>query len=488
MYTLSGRDGVEEADPGLSRFDVGILDEMTRYLCVHGHFYQPPREDAATGLIPREPGAEPYHDWNEKILAECYRPNAEHGNFEYINFDIGPTLGLWMERQHPSVIRQIVESDRAAVRRTGHGNAIMQSFHHTILPLASPRDRRTEIRWGMRWFEHTFGRRPTGIWLPETAVDVATLEACVDEGLTFTILSPDQAAGPVDMRQPYRVALPSGRSFQVVFYEGPLSGTVSFDPAATNSAPVFVDNFVLPRFAGLPDGPAADPIVLIASDGEVYGHHHRFKDYFLRDLVQVRAPEAGIAVVSLEHYLALNPATLTTAIRENSSWGCPHQLLRWRGDCDCTPGDGRWKATLRAAFDDLAAAIDQITEREAAAIVPDIWALRDDYVDVVIGATALDDWLRAHGLEPGSAEATSVATLMRAQQRRLAMYASCAFYWDDLTRIEAAYGVRSGLYAANLVDEAFGTDVAAQFRARLAGVVGWKTTRSAAELYAAGRR
>ncbi|MDI3339959.1 MAG: DUF3536 domain-containing protein [Sphaerobacter sp.] len=457
---------------------------MRAYLSVHGHFYQPPREDPATGLVPREPGAEPFHDFNEKILAECYRPNAEHGNFERMSFDLGPTLGLWMARHHPEVLRRIAEADRAAVRRTGHGNALMQSFHHTVLPLASERDRRTELRWGIRWFAHTFGRQPVGIWLPETAVDLATLESCAEAGLRFTILSPEQAAEPVDTRFPYRVALPSGRTFTVVFYEGPLSGTVSFDPGATHSAPAFVDRFVRPRFVDVPAG-LGDPLVLIASDGEVYGHHHPFKDLFLRDLLHVRAGEFGIEPVSLEHFLALNPPRGEVAIRERSSWGCPHELLRWRGDCPCTPGGGAWKAALRAAFDALAERIDALTEERAAPLVPDVWALRDRYVDVVIGATDLATWLAEQGLPSVGPEAETIAGLMRAQQSRLAMYASCAFYWEDLTRLEAAYGVRSALHAARLIDALCGTDVTGDLTRDLAGVVGWKSARSAAELYAA---
>jgi hypothetical protein len=460
-------------------------EPMTHYLSVHGHFYQPPREDPATGIVPHEPGARPFHDYNEKIRSECYRPNAEHGNFDRISFDIGPTLGLWIRKHHPTVLDRIIEGDRRAVERTGHGNAIAQSFHHTILPLASPRDRLTEIRWGNRWFEHAFGRRPEGIWLPETAVDLPTLEACAAEGLRFTILCPDQASEPVDTRYPYHVALPSGAGFTVVFYEGPLSGTVSFDRSATDSAEHFVERFVQPRFAGL--SPDADPIVVIASDGEVYGHHHPFKDYFLADLLNVRAPQAGIMPVSLEHYLSLHPASGAIGIREWSSWGCPDRLLRWRGDCACTPGDGSWKAELRAAFDALAARIDIVTEEKLDGIVVDPWVLRDRYVDVVIGARTATDWLLEHGFPERGREADAVLTVMRAQQSRLAMYASCAFYWDDLTRIEAAYGVRSGFYAALLLDEAFDTDLGAEFAIQLSGVVGWKTDKSAAELYA-GRR
>lgn len=457
---------------------------MSRYLCVHGHFYQPPRENPETGEVPVEAGAYPFHDFNEKILAECYRPNAELGNFERLSFDIGPTLGLWMQEHRPRVLATIVRADQQAVATTGYGNAVAQSFHHTILPLASERDRTTELRWGIRWFEHTFGRRPLGIWLPETAVDDATLESCVREGLTFTIFSPEQAADVIDARRPYRVELPSGNSIDVLFYEGPLSGTVSFNPHDTDSADEFMRRFVLPRFDSVPDDSTANPVVVIASDGEVYGHHHRFKDHFLQDLLYVRGPVHGIEVVSVERYLAFERSRKPVRIKQRSSWGCGHNLLRWNGDCPCTPGDGRWKRDLRAAFDRLAMEIDSITGDVATELGIDPWRLRDDYVDVVIGAQSADEWTRHRGLTTSDGSAQTVLTLMETQRYRLAMYASCAFYWDDLTRLEAGYGVRSALYAATLLSRQCGTDLRLKFEEDLAEISGWKSDKSAAELYA----
>ncbi len=457
---------------------------MTRYLCVHGHFYQPPREDPETGRVPLERGAQPFHDFNEKILSECYRPNADLGNFEQMSFDLGPTLALWMQQHYPAVLERIAQADRRAVRSTGFGNAIAQSFHHTILPLASERDRRTELRWGNRWFEHTFGRRPHGIWLPETAVDIATLESCAAEGLTFTIFSPDQAAEQIDTRRPYRVDLPSGASIDVLFYEGPLSGTVSFNPHDTDSADEFIEHHVMPRFNTLPESSRLDPAVVIASDGEVYGHHHRFKDHFLQDLLTVRAPSRQMEVVSLERYLALEPSRVPVRIKQRSSWGCAHELLRWNGDCACTPGDGKWKRGLREAFDRLAALIDDVTVNRASILGVDPWVLRDEYVDVVIGARSRTQWLEERTFGAGSYEAETLTTLMEAQRFRLAMYASCAFYWDDLTRLEAGYGVRSALHAAKLLDRQFGTALGHGFEQDLSRVNGWKSDKSAAELYA----
>ncbi len=456
---------------------------MTRYLCVHGHFYQPPRADPETGEVPVEPGAHPFHDFNEKILAECYRPNAELGNFGRLSFDIGPTLAMWLSDHDPLTLSGIVRSDQKAVEKTGFGNAVAQSFHHTILPLASERDRTTEIRWGIRWFEHTFGRRPRGIWLPETAVDIPTLEACVAEGITFTIFSPEQAIDPVDSRRPHRVDLPSGNSIDVLFYEGPLSGTISFNPRDTDSAEEFVQRFVLPRYRQQTENPLQNPAVVIASDGEVYGHHHRFKDHFLQDLLYVRAPAHDIEVVSIEHYLQIEQSRRLVDILEGSSWGCGHGLLRWSGDCACTPGDGRWKHGLREAFDRLADRIDWLTDEVARSLSIDPWAFRDDYVDVVIGAQSPHNWLQKHGIAPSSETAQTILTLMEAQRFRLAMYASCAFYWDDLTRLEAGYGVRSALHAATLLDQEHATDLRESFEGDLSRVSGWKSDKNAAELY-----
>ncbi len=194
------------------------------YLCIHGHFYQPPREDPFTGRIPHEPGASPYDNFNEKITVECYRPNADLGNFDQISFDLGPTLAAWLEQAHPDVYRRIVEADRRAIERDGVGNALAQAYNHTILPLATARDKRTQIMWGLLDFFYRFGRRAEGMWLAETAVDVPTLDLLAEQGVGYTVLAPWQAAEPIDPTEPYLVRLPSGRRITVFFYNGPLSG------------------------------------------------------------------------------------------------------------------------------------------------------------------------------------------------------------------------------------------------------------------------
>ncbi|HEU5348033.1 MAG TPA: hypothetical protein VFU63_05420, partial [Ktedonobacterales bacterium] len=216
-----------------------VTDNVHQFLCVYGHFYQPPRENPFTGEIPGEPGAEPFENYNEKITEECYRPNAEAGNLAQISFDLGPTLAVWLEAHHPDVYQAFLAADREHVTRYGVGNALAQVYNHTILPLATTRDKRTQIRWGLDDFTHRFGHPADGMWLAETAVDQETLSILAEEGVRYTVLAPWQAAEPVTPGEPYRVSLPGGRSISVFFYNGPLSAAASFDDAATSNADVF---------------------------------------------------------------------------------------------------------------------------------------------------------------------------------------------------------------------------------------------------------
>jgi hypothetical protein len=451
-----------------------------RFVSVHGHFYQPPREDPYTHAMPRERDAGDFHDWNERILAECYRPNAELGNFQRMSFNIGPTLADWMRRAHPDVLRRIADSDRAAVTATGYGSAIAQSYHHTILPLANERDRLTEIRWGVRSFELLFGRKPLGIWLPETAVDTPTLEACVAEGLLYTIVAPQQVAGVREERGVFRVELPSGAQFAVVVYDAGLGGLISFNPSATDSAARFAQEKVLPLFSNRATRPTLVPI---ASDGEVYGHHHAFKDLFLEDLLARRLAENGISAITLDAFVQRFPPAKTATVLERSSWGCPHRLARWSTGCACTTRDSSWKQPLRAALDELAHEADAVYEREGAGVLLDPWAARDAYVDVVDEAVPFGDWIAAWQ-RPGADNARRALTLLEAQRHRLAMYASCAFYWEDIDRLEPGYSIRRGVAAADLLDGQFGTRLRDGFVARLSQIRGWRSELSAAQLHA----
>ncbi|MCO5176843.1 MAG: DUF3536 domain-containing protein [Thermomicrobiales bacterium] len=435
----------------------------SRYVIIHGHFYQPPREDPLTEEMPWEPGAHPYHDYNEKILAECYRPNADLGNFSRMSFNIGPTLATWMRRHHPSVLRRIANADRLAVRESGFGTAIAQGYHHTILPLDTPRDRQTELRWGVRSFELLYGRKPRGIWLPETSVDHATLRDCADEGLTFTILASGQSRPRGPRSGAYAVSLGGERAFTVLTYDAGLGGTVSFDPAATVHASEFAARHILPN---LSQGDGSAAAITIATDGEVYGHHHKFKDLFLQDLLARRLAEYGLTPASAESFVTMHPATVEAELVDFTSWGCGHHLARWSDGCDCTAGSSAWKRPLRDAFDALAARIDHEFEERGSMYLIDPWGARDAYIDVVEGAVSFSEWYEQWRTSHG--DEAIARQLLESQRLRLSMYASCAFYWEALDRLEPTYGIRRARAAATLLDNACSTSLASAFQHDLA--------------------
>ena len=482
---------------------------MTRGRAViHGHFYQPLRLDPFTGVIPAERGALPFHDWNERIDAECYRPNGTRGNLGRISFDLGPTLASWLAAADPQTYQQFIAADRpvgaaasagavdavtpmaippigpaaspAVPSFAGPGNAMAQAYHHAILPLASMADRRSEIRWGLRDYELRWGRRPEGMWLPETAVDMPTLRILAEEGVKFTILAPWQAAErDVETRRPYRVALGGGRTiWSSAFADGPLSASVSFDPAATEDADEFARDHLLTRMqqplqGGRPPGSTAGstgqtqptigvadapvgtvhdvdrPLVLIATDGELYGHHQKFRDLFLQRLVDPPpgTPDRGFDFVTLSAALAEPPDApfQTEAIVERTSWSCHHGVLRWTAECPDAV-DGRWKGPLRTALEILAGGIDTVTDRlmKEWGFGVDVGAARDAYIDVVFGAKRpsvfATRWL---GRTAPADRRTDFLDLMEAQRWRLAMFASDGcWFWDDPIRNETKQNLR----------------------------------------------
>jgi len=426
-------------------------------LAVHAHFYQPLRADPFTGRVPAEPSAAPFHDWNARVEAESYRPNVERGTLRRISYDLGPTLAAWLEASAPTTYTGFVSGDRGP--ESVHGNAMAQAFHHSILPLASAADRRTEIRWGIRDFRHRFGRAPAGLWLPETAVDLPTLRVLADEGIRHTILAPWQAAeAHVETRRPYRVELGGGRSIVVAFYDAGLSGAASFEPSATADADRFARERVATRLAGMPFPGGESGLVVIATDGELYGHHQPFRELFLQRLVAPGpdVPDRGFDVVELAAALdepADRPFRVVRIV-ERTSWSCHHGIARWSAECpDAT--DGRWKAPLRAALERLAGSIDALTERRFAALPgrPDLWAARDACIDVVLGVDEpgvfAARWL---GGGVSAADARALLDLLEAQRWRLAMFASDGWYWDDPTRPETRQVLRAAARAVRLVD------------------------------------
>jgi len=466
---------------------------MTRQsFVIHGHFYQPPRLDPFTGVTPRDPTAAPAHDWNERISAECYRPNAELGNFGEMSWDLGPTLAGWMQDGDPTAYRGFVDGDAGR-------NGMAQPFHHAILPLASATDRATEVRWGLRDFEVRFGRRPTGVWLPETAADMPTLRLLADEGVTHTILAPWQVVAAGDPRRPARIDLADGRSILAVRYDGILSTAVSFEPSATVDADWFVEDRVIPRLRAIDqfgiemegDGP---PVLLIATDGELYGHHQAGREHFLARLVGATAAEGRpFDTPSLQEALAHASASdvVEGVLVERTSWSCPHGITRWAAACGCV-ADGSWKAPLRGALDRLAGGIDAVTDHMIRALPgsPDPWALRDAWVDVVLGQRQPVDLIRERTGVSDPADVAATAQVMDAQRWRLAMFASCTWFWESPDRVEAAGSLRAATHAARIVDGIAGTGLEQRLRQdlraiELEGTDGEQLLRAALEVVGA---
>jgi hypothetical protein len=461
-----------------------------RALAIHGHFYQPPREDPLTGAIPDEWGAAPFHNWNERIHAECYGPNAKLGNFERISFNVGPTLANWMIGYDPATHDRIVEQDRANVRRFGVGNGIAQAYNHTILPLASYADRVTQVAWGIADFEHRFGRKPQGLWLPETAVDSETLAVMADAGIEWTILAPWQAdCDGIDTTEPYRVALPGGRTITVFFYDRELSGRVSFDPALTSNADAFALHDLSRAFNREKERRGEPQLVLVASDGELYGHHQHFRDYFLAHLLKEAATQAGIAPMYPARWLQEHPPRRTVGIRDNTSWSCHHGVVRWAGDCGCASGAYGWKTALRYALNQLAAALDELYCAAVTPVVPDPWALRHRYIHVMLGQLSAGELIcEMAGRRLPAEQLRTIGLLLESQRERQRMFTSCGWFFDDFDRIEPKNNVAYASQATLLAQLATGVDLAADALGWLRQVRSWRTGLQADDVFEHFRR
>ena len=366
---------------------------LTRSIVIHGHFYQPPRDDPWTGTIPREANAAPFHDWNERIEQECYGPLARAGSLVSLSFDFGPTLFEWMEDAAPETYAAVLAADRAS------GNAIAMPYHHLILPLSPRRDKTTDVRWGIADFRRRFGREPEGMWLPETAVDDETLDVLAEEGIRFTILAPHQVERAPAGGLPgwYRTA--AGRRIALFIYDGPLSHDVAFGPLVNDAA----------AWTGRLTSATAD-VVAIATDGETYGHHHKGGDVTLARLFQALAWRSDVRVENFAAVLARHPPRQEVGLVAPSSWSCPHGVERWRAECGCRaaperPTQQRWRAPLRAALEWLSAEVRAIFEREGRAL-----------------PTALEHQL-------------------------LRMFTSCGWFFDDIAGIESVIVLRSAARA-----------------------------------------
>lgn len=457
------------------------------YLCLHGHFYQPPREDPFTGRLPIEPGATPYANYNEKITSECYRPNAEAGNFEVINYDLGPTLASWLEDTHPDVYQKIIDADSEHMKRYGVGNAMAQAYNHTILPLATTRDKRTQIIWGLTDFRHCYGHDAHGMWLAETAIDLECLDLLVQHGITYTVLAPWQAATAVDTSEPYLVRLPSGRSITVFFFNGPLSGSVSFDGSTTNNADLFAASHLSGQLVQSKRELGEAQLILIATDGELYGHHKPWRDKFLTHLIQHGAPDYGFEVCTLERYMQMYPATREVELRIPSAWSCGHGVDRWDKGCACTEEDSSWKYGLRNALTHLAERNDRLFEQCAGEVLRDPWAARDGYLALRNGWQTPESFWMQYGKQqrPPEDALQSQQTLMLLEAQYYSQYSftSCGFFFEDLDRIEPRNNIAFARRAISLVWQALGIDLQQDFLRDLRSARSWRNHLTGENLY-----
>lgn len=437
---------------------------------IHAHVYQPPREHPLTGDTPVEPTAAPHHDWNFRITHECYRPmgaaqilradgepEKSLNLYAWLNFNVGPTLAIWLDRFAPDVMAAMQAGDAASsARHGGHGGAIAQPFVHAIMPLASARDRATLVRWGIADFVSRFGRRPQGMWLPETAVDTATLETLAAAGIQYTIVAPHQVLDVDNKRQAVRVELPSGQSIAVFPYDGSLAHRVAFGELLRSGAEMAEAFTVDVGESGL---------ISIATDAETFGHHHKFSEMALAFAVDALHDD----MTTYGAWLRDQPQSETAQIRENSSWSCEHGIERWRSDCGCKAGigtdpDQEWRAPLREAMSWLIAAIVDATDEQALEALREPWVARDEYVEVLIGAEPLSEFVIHHAV-PGCDE--QAAMWLELHRHLLLAQSSCAWFFDDADGHEVELSLRHADVAMAQLAQLTGVDLSAEFSERL---------------------
>jgi alpha-amylase/alpha-mannosidase (GH57 family) len=474
------------------------MSSTNRFLCIHAHFYQPARENPWLEAIEVQDSAYPYHDWNERIHRECYAPNAAArildpegkivrivNNYSRISFNFGPTLLAWMRQFEPATYQAVLEADRQSLERFGHGSAIAQGHGHLILPLANERDKRTQVLWAIRDFEFHFGRHPEGLWLPETAVDLDTLEVLAEFGIRFTILAPHQAhrvrpigslewndvtGARVDPSQPYLVNLPSGRSMNLFFYDGPISRAVAFERLLATG-----ERFINRLIDGFSPERSGAQLVNIATDGETYGHHHRYGDMALAWALDEIDRRSDVSLTNYGTFLEQNPPTEEVEIYEMTSWSCAHGIDRWRSDCGCETGGKagwhqRWRQPLRSSLNWLRDTLVPLYEEKAGDLFRDPWQARDDYVSVINDRSYVNvaQFLKQQAdRELSQSETVQALKLLEMQRVAILMFTSCGWFFNELSGIEAVQVLQYAGRALQLAEELGGSKLEEEFLERL---------------------
>jgi alpha-amylase/alpha-mannosidase (GH57 family) len=477
-----------------------------RFVCIHGHFYQPPRENPWLETVETQETAAPYHDWNERICAECYATNGAArilngknlitrivNNYARMSFDFGPTLMSWLKENAPRTYRMILDGERRSRKSFGgHSSAMAQVYNHVIMPLASRRDRITQIRWGIADYEHHFGAPPEGMWLAETAADSDSLELLAQHGIKYTVLAPHQCrrirllmdgagqddagwtptpGGSVDTTRPYLVRFDSGVAIAVFFYNALISGEIAFG-GLLNSG----ENLATRLKAGFKDSPEAQ-LVHVATDGESYGHHHKYGEMALAYALRQLEADKAVNLTNYGSFLEQFPPKYECEIVENTSWSCVHGVERWRSDCGCNGGIGfnqLWRAPLRKALDELRDALIPLTDREGAKLYQNVWEARDGYIEAVVDQSTqvVERFFRKHQSHMlSAAERMRGLELMEMQRHTQLMFTSCGWFFDDISGIEAVQIIAYAARVLQLARQLFGDQATAlepAFLARLA--------------------
>ena len=471
---------------------------MQKFICIHGHFYQPPRENPWSGVIELQESAAPYHDWNERIAKECYTSNTntaiwEDGhlskkvnNYAQINFNFGPTLLSWMEKYVPKTYELILEADKESLLRfSGHGAAIAQVYNHMIMPLANQQDKETQVIWGIKDFEFRFKRKPEGMWLSETAVNLDSLEVLARHGIVYTILSPAQAhqvrrigdlhwknveGGKIDTHIPYICHLPSGKTIHLFFYDGPISNEVAFGDLLKDGvvfAHRLIDEF-------LPECDEAQ-LVHIANDGETYGHHHAFGNMALSFMYDYMEREKLARTTIYGEFLANNPAQFEVCINEDTSWSCFHGVERWRAHCGCClkpeqEWSQQWRQHLREALDWLRDRLEVVFIENMSQYYDDPWSIRNDYIQVLLDQSPQRQsdilWVKSHKrlLEDDKAR---IIALLEMQRHAMLMFTSCGWFFDDISGLETIQILQYAARGMQLAKDFSSQDLESEFKSLL---------------------